>query len=388
VSSLRRCLGDGVSTVSWPAYLRVLTSELDLLKHLDRANANSSPSTVNLPIGGVAGGIILLFFTTPPQAVPVVATHKEQFLQMDFPGTLTALASIICYILALQWAGQSKAWKSADVVGTLVGFFLLAALFVVIEFFQGDRAIVVGRLMKNRTIAVAMFTVFFIGGGFFLLLYYLPLYFQIVNGVSASQSGIRNLPLIIAVSLATIVSGGLISAFGHFVPMFIVGSAVGTVGAGLLYTLGVGSSSGMWIGYQVVAGLGLGLIFQIPIITAQAVTAPEDLSSATAMILFAQSFGGAVFISAGEAAFANTIINVLPSYVPSLDPHVVIHTGIGSLRSAFPADLLPGIINAYMEGLKVDFAIAIAAVGIAFIGCFGSVWPWMNLKGKVSVSAA
>lgn len=106
------------------------------------------------------------------------------------------------------------------------------------------------------------------------------------------------------------------------------------------------------------------------------------------MILFSQAFGGAFFISAGEAAFANTIINVLPSYVPSLDPHVVIHTGINSLRTAFPADMLPGIIDAYMEGLKVDYAIAIAAVGIAFIGSFANLWPWLNLKGKVVMSGA
>lgn len=106
------------------------------------------------------------------------------------------------------------------------------------------------------------------------------------------------------------------------------------------------------------------------------------------MILFSQAFGGAFFISAGEAAFANTIINVLPSYVPSLDPHVVIHTGINSLRSTFPSELLPGIINAYMEGLKVDYAIAIAAVGIAFVGSFASAWPWLNLKGKVVMGAA
>lgn len=177
---------------------------------------------------------------------------------MDFPGTFTAVASIICYILALQWAGQAKSWKSADVVGTLVGCFLLVILFIVIQWYQGERAIVVGRLLKNRTIAVSMFTVCFIGGCFFLLLYYLPLYFQIVSGVTASQSGVRNLPLIIAVTIATIASGGFISATGHFVPVLIVGAAIGTVGSGLLYTLGVGSSSGMWIGYQVVAGLGLG----------------------------------------------------------------------------------------------------------------------------------
>jgi MFS transporter, DHA2 family, glioxin efflux transporter len=240
---------------------------------------------INLPIGGLAGAIILAFFRTPPQAVPVEAPLKEKILQMDIPGTFTVMAAVVCYILALQWGGQTKSWGSADVIGTLVGFCLISILFFVIQWYQGERAIIVGRLLKERTIAVAMVYVFFLAGGFFLLLYYLPIYFQVVSGVSASQSGVRNLPLIIGCSIATIISGGLISALGHFVPFLIAGSALGTIGSGLLYTLSTTSSSSAWIGYQALAGLGIGLSLQVPIISAQAVAAPEDLSSATAMVL-------------------------------------------------------------------------------------------------------
>lgn len=118
-----------------------------------------------------------------------------------------------------------------------------------------------------------------------MLLYYLPIYFQAVFDVSASQSGVRNLPLILGVTIATILSGGLITVFGHFVPYIIAGSILSTIGCGLLYTLSTHSSSSQWIGYQALAGLGIGLALQIPVISAQAVVAPSDLSSATAMIL-------------------------------------------------------------------------------------------------------
>lgn len=154
-------------------------------------------------------------FTTPKNAVPTPATLKEKILQMDFPGTFTIMASLVCFFLALQWGGQTKAWKSADVIGTLVGFVLLLTLFIVIQYFQGERGIIVGRLLKERTVSIGMVYVFFLCGGWFLLLYYLPYYFQVVSGVSASQSGVRNLPMIIGTTIATIVSGGLISAFGY-----------------------------------------------------------------------------------------------------------------------------------------------------------------------------
>lgn len=147
--------------------------------------------------------------------MPTPATLKEKILQMDFPGTFTIMASLVCFFLALQWGGQTKSWKSADVIGTLVCFALLLIMFIVIQYFQGERGIIVGRLLKDRTVSVGMAYVFFLGGAWFLLLYYLPIYFQVVSGVSPSQSGVRNLPAIIGVTISTIVSGGLISAYGH-----------------------------------------------------------------------------------------------------------------------------------------------------------------------------
>jgi MFS family permease len=204
---------------------------------------------------------------------------------MDLGGTTLVLGALICFILALQWGGVTKPWSSPDVIGTLVGFGLLSSLFVVLQWYLGERAMIVGHLLKNRTISVGMLYIFFLGGGFFTLLYYVPLYFQVVSGVDASQSGIRNLPLILGVVISTIASGGIITATGHYVPMYILSGILGTVGAGLIYTLDIGSSSGAWIGYQAIAGLGIGLGLQVPVITAQAVSKPHELSSATAMVL-------------------------------------------------------------------------------------------------------
>jgi MFS transporter, DHA2 family, glioxin efflux transporter len=341
---------------------------------------------INLPIGGVSAAIILFFFATPPQAVPAKATMKEKLLQMDLPGTFVIMAAIICYILALQWGGQSKAWNSSAVIGTLVGFVLILILFIVIEWYSGERAMIVGRIARDRTIWVSMIFIFFLAGTFFLLLYYLPIYFQVVSGVTASQSGVRNLPLILATTLATIISGGLISAYGHFVPFMIIGSVLSTIGAGLLYTLNTTSSSGHWIGYQILTGWGIGLALQVPIIAAQATVGPADLSSVTAMILFCQTIGGAFFVSAGEVAFTNTLTGRLPVRAPSVTPASVVAAGVTQIRAMFSASAVPGIILAYMDGLKVAYAIAIAAAGISVL--VSALSKWKNLKGKVQMGGA
>jgi hypothetical protein len=341
---------------------------------------------INLPIGGISAIIIFVFFKAPAHAKPQVAPLKEKLLQMDLPGAFVIMAAIICYVLALQWGGQTKAWNDSEVIGLLVGFFVIVIAFIVIEYFQGERAMVVPRLLKDRTIWVGITYIFFLGGCFFILIYYLPIYFQVVSGVTASQSGVRNLPLILGCTIATILSGGLITVYGHYVPFMILGSIMAAVGSGLIYTLGVGSSSGEWIGYQALCGLGIGLGLQIPIISAQASVGPEDISSVTAMILFFQTIGGALWVSAGQVAFTNILIQKLPSRAPGVDPAVVVLTGVTEIRATFPAAQVPGIVLAYMDGLKVAYALSIGCGCVAVLIC--AVAKWKNLKGKVVAGGA
>lgn len=170
----------------------------------------------------------------------------------------------------------------------------------------------------------------------------------------------------------------------------VIGAAGATIGCGLLYTLGIDSSSAQWIGYQALAGLSTGFVFQIPVISAQATVSQADLSSATAMVLFLQTIGGAFFISIAEAAFANRILHVLPHYAPSVSPARVLSVGVSELRNVFgkEGELIEGIIESYLQGLKVTYALAITCCGIAMFVALGSHWPWKNLKGKASMGGA
>lgn len=99
------------------------------------------------------------------------------------------------------------------------------------------------------------------------------------------MSGVYNLPLIVAVTVAMTSSGALISKFGWAIPLKVVGAAITVVGAGLLYTFDLNTSIGKWVGYQIIAGFGWGLAYQVPLIIAQGASDPADISSATAIIL-------------------------------------------------------------------------------------------------------
>jgi MFS transporter, DHA2 family, glioxin efflux transporter len=341
---------------------------------------------INLPIGGVAAAVIILFFVAPAAAQPQKASWKEKLLQMDLPGTFTIMAAVVCYLLAMQWGGTSKAWSSASVIGTLVAFGVLTIIFIAIEWYSGDHALAQFRFLKDRTICAQTAFAFFGAGAFFIMIYYLPIYFQSTRGVSAARSGINNLPLVLGASLFTVASGILITIFGHYVPIMIVGSAIATIGSGLIYTLERDTGSDKWIGYQALLGVGLGLVFQIPVIVNQGLVTPSDISSITAQTLFFQTIGGAYFISAAQAIFANRLLARVVISAPTANPALVIATGATELSKVFNAEELDGIVVAYLAGLKSAFAISIATAGIGFLLAFAPRWE--SLKGRVKLAAA
>ena len=120
--------------------------------------------------------------------------------------------------------------------------------FIVWEIFNGERSMLPPRLLRERTLWQPSAFIFFYSSAYLVLLYYLPIYFQSVDNRSAINSGVLNLPLVLAMVIGSIISGG------------------------------------KWIGYQALYGIAVGLGFQMAINTAQANATIKDMSSATATV--------------------------------------------------------------------------------------------------------
>jgi predicted MFS family arabinose efflux permease len=334
---------------------------------------------INLPIGGISAAIIFLFFKTPRAAIPVKASPMEKFLQMDPLGIVLVMGLTISYILAVQYGGQAHAWDSSVVIGLLVGWIAISIAWAISCYVQGERSMIPVRILKNRTVWVMSAFAFLFAGSFFLAIYYIPIYFQSIHNASPTSSGVRNLPLILAVTFSTIASGGLVTATGRYQPLLIGGTALATVGAGLLYLLDIDTSTGKWIGYQIVAGVGWGLAFQIPMIAVQGTVDPKDLASATGILLFFQGLGGAYIVSGGQAAFVNQMLLDITRNAPQIDKGQLILTGATALRRTFSGDTLDTVIEGYMHGLNTVFAMAIACVGFSFLIALLTRWNKLNL---------
>ncbi|KAL4972517.1 major facilitator superfamily domain-containing protein [Aspergillus desertorum] len=342
---------------------------------------------INLPIGGLAGVVVLFFFKPPASAMPAQATLKEKLLQMDFAGAGLMMALIISYILALQYGGQTHSWKSSEVIGLLVGFVLISLVFIAWEIYQKERAMIVPRLFIKRYVWVGALFMFFFAGAYFVTLYYLPIYFQSVYNTSPIGSGVRMLALIIPLTIAAVVQGVALAKIG-IVPLFwVIGGTLGTIGAGLFYTMDADTSTGKWIGFQIIVGFTVGWTFQVSLSNGQVHAPPEDMSQVTAIINFFVTVGGAFFLSAAQSAFNNQLLKELAVALPEVDPATALATGATQIRDAFAPDQVPLVIDAYMVGLKAVFAIIIAAFGVAtLVG--GSLGSWKRLHGDVLAKAA
>ncbi|OHX00771.1 major facilitator superfamily transporter [Colletotrichum incanum] len=343
---------------------------------------------INLPIGGLAAFVILLTFKTPQAANVVNATLKEKLLHMDFLGTVLVMGASLTLLLALQCAGVTHAWNSNIVIGLFVSFVAMMIALILIEMWQGERAMLTPRLIRKKTVWVNAVYGFFFAGAYFVTLYFLPIYFQSIDNVSPVGSGVRNIPLIVLFSVATYGSGRAITKTGIAAPYLTVGSVIITIAAGLLYTLGIGTSTGKWVGYQILAGFGYGLALQVPVIIAQAFAAPADIAPTTAIVIFARSLGGTFMLAAAQSGFVNQLVHRLATTARSVSPALVTKTGATELHQVFFGAELDGVIRAYAWGIKVAFAITIAACGITVPVSLLSKWDNVNAKKQPAKGGA
>ncbi|KAK2603625.1 hypothetical protein QQS21_004206 [Conoideocrella luteorostrata] len=332
---------------------------------------------INLPIGVLPLLATVFFFQAPEAARPRQAPLREKLLQLDPPGTAVLMGAILTYLVAVQHGGVDESWGSGLVVGLLEASVALFFVFGLVEYWQGERAMIIPRLFLQREIGVALFYTVFQGGALFSIVYYLPIYFQAVRGDSPVISGVHNLPFIIAAMTSALGAGIFISKTGLSTLVMVAGSAIATLGCGLCYLFGLDTSVGLWVGVQIVAGIGLGGAFQVPIIVGQSAVLASDLPAITAMMLCFQTIGGAIWVSATQSVFTNRMLVSLPSLAPGVGPTQVISAGAGQLRSVFGSDQLPGVVAAYLEGIKASYALACAVVGASlFIAVF---LPWQKL---------
>ncbi|CAA9962372.1 MFS transporter [Pyrenophora teres f. maculata] len=335
---------------------------------------------INLPFGAVTAAFIIPFLNVKRRGAKVQATWKQQLQKFDLPGTACFLPAIICLLLALQWGGSKYAWGSARIVVLLVLFVLLVCAFLAIQWWKQEDATVPPRVFLNRNVWGSAWFGAMLGAAFFLIVYYLPIWFQAVKGASATKSGIMNLPAILGLVIISMLAGGAVTTLGYYTPFMLISSVLMAIGAGLLSTLKVDSGSPMWIGYQFIFGAGVGFGMQQTLVAVQTVLPVDDIPIGTAIMMFCQTLGGALFISVGQNVFTNQLIKNLSSVVPELNAQLVLSVGATELKHVIDPKFLPGVLTAYNTTLTQTFYVSVACGAMSIAGA--AFVEWKSMKGK------
>lgn len=342
---------------------------------------------INLPLGAVTLAVVFLFFHSPHRKnESSVRFWPTRAMQLDLPGTAVFMVAIVCCLLALQWGGSKYDWSNWRVVLCLVFFGVFTLVFIFVEWKAGDHATVPFRIISQRSVASVSWFAFCLGGSFFLMVYWVPIWFQAIKGVSAFKSGIMCLPMILAVVIANIISGAGTTVVGYYAPFIIIGTILMSIGAGLLTTFEVTTGHPEWIGYQVIYGLGVGFGMQQALITVQTVLSLDDIPTGTALVMFTQLFGGALFVSVAQNVFNNRIISEILVRAPGVDPSLILHVGATNLRKSITdPQQLEGVQQAYNTALTETWYAAVATACLSILA-----WgvEWRSVKGMKPAGGA
>jgi EmrB/QacA subfamily drug resistance transporter len=317
---------------------------------------------VNVPIGIIALGVVITALHVKKDRTK----HK-----LDYLGMLLLAGASVCAVLFSVWGGTTYKWTSPVTIGVGAGFIVLAVLFLLAEHHAAEPLIPL-RLFRNRSFNLASLIGAFVGVALFGAVSYLGFFLQMVDHVSATVSGLLMLPFVGGMLISSIGSGRIVSATGRYKIFPIFGTAIGSVGLGLLSRMSVTSTRVENGIYMFVIGFGIGLVMQLLVLIVQNGAPVRDLGSATAATNYFRQIGGTVGSGIVGALFASRLAHKIPTLLPP--GHAAQLPNVQALTpkelSTLPPAIEHALVTAYAYALPPIFLWLVPLMAVGFVLSF------------------
>jgi EmrB/QacA subfamily drug resistance transporter len=319
---------------------------------------------VNVPIA-------IVVVIAAARTIPVVKSAARPVI--DYLGIAFVAIGASALILATSWGGNEYAWGSGVIIGLFVGGVLALGLFCWVETRAAEPMLPM-RLFGNPVFTVCSVLSFIVGFAMLGALTYLPTYLQYVDGDSATVSGVRTLPMVAGLLIASVFSGNVVSKTGRYRRLPIIGSLV--MGVGLYLMSLMGPSTGAWLEslYMVVLGTGIGLCMQVLTIAVQNTVEYADLGTATSGVTFFRTLGSSFGTAVFGTIYTNSLTPNLREGVEAaartgeVDPATVARaaTSPEGVHELPPAVAAP-IVDAYADTLQTVFLWTVPVAALGFL---------------------
>ncbi|KXJ94938.1 major facilitator superfamily domain-containing protein [Microdochium bolleyi] len=329
---------------------------------------------INLPVGGAALILLYLFLRVKTSSTSKEMTLKHKLRRIDYTGNAILMGATIAILYALTYGGASRPWTDGTVLAPLIiGLVGLVAFMV----YEGSslpiEPVTPLRLFNHRTGAIVAINTFMNSVLLYWAMFFLPVYFQAVLGSSPSWSGVQLLPIVLVAVPGAIVSVIVLSKWGRYKELHLLGFAIETISLGLFSLLGPNSSTAEWAIYQILAGLGSGMILNTLLPAFQAGLAEADQAAATASWAFIRSFGNIWGVAIPAAIFSNEFSQHAATTIS--DPAVRNFLSGGNSYQQATASYIGSLvepvrsetISTYSQALKLVWYISVVFSGIAFV---------------------
>lgn len=314
----------------------------------------------NVPFGLITLAVVAVVLRLPRPTAPA---------RLDILGALTLTAASTCLVLLTSWGGTEYAWDSRVILGLAAGTVGTTLLFLVVEHFAAEPIIPL-RLFRDSVFNITSLVGAVVGVALFGAASYLPTFLQMVEGASATESGLLMLPMMGGIVVASLVSGQLISRTGHYKIYPVLGSALSVAGMWLLSRLETDTSMAECGFAQAVLGLGMGLVMPVLILAVQNAVPPADLGTATSANNYFRQIGGSVGAAVFGTLFANRLADALADRIPagaglpdaeSITPQAV---------HALPPAVRDGYVQAYADAMPRIFLYLVPVLVLGLLIAF------------------
>ncbi|MFB6899436.1 MFS transporter [Streptomyces hydrogenans] len=262
----------------------------------------------NVPFGLVTLAVVAAVLKLPKPKV------RARF---DVLGTLLLAAASTCLVLLTSWGGTEYDWDDRVIIGLGCGAAGTVLLFLVVEHHAPEPLIPL-RLFRDSVFTVTALVGAVVGIALFGAASYLPSFLQMVEGATATESGLLMLPLMGGIVIASVVSGQLISRTGRYKVYPVIGAALAVLGMALLSRMDIGTPRLTHSLWQAVLGTGIGLIMPVLILAVQNSVRPADLGTATSAHNYFRQIGGSVGAAIFGTVFAARLDDALADRLPAL----------------------------------------------------------------------